>query len=71
MNDTARRAALLAETLRSDLGPDAVCTDDAEREFCSADLYAPGVTCALVVRPADLAREWRARLWLLRRLDSR
>ena len=33
MNDTARRAALLAETLRCELCAEAVITDDAEREF--------------------------------------
>lgn len=59
MNDTARRTALLAESLRAGLGADAVITDETEREFCSADLYAPGTTCALVLRPrerADVAR---------------
>ena len=60
MNDTARRAALLAAALRAELGADAVVTDDGEREFCSADLYAPGTTCALVVRPPDRAGVARA-----------
>ena len=60
MNDTARRAALLAETLRLGLDAEAVITDQAERESCSADLYAAGVTCALVVRPADRAGVARA-----------
>ena len=43
MNDTARRAALLAEALRSGLDAEAVITDEPERAFCSADLYAPGL----------------------------
>jgi FAD/FMN-containing dehydrogenase len=55
MNDTARRAEALAETLREELGPDAVVTDLAEREACSADLYSAGSTCALVLRPQDRA----------------
>jgi len=55
MNDTARRAQALAEALRAELGPDVVVTDLAEREACSADLYAAGATCALVLRPQDRA----------------
>lgn len=60
MNDTARRAALLAENLRSELGAEAVITDAAGRELCSADLYAAGATCAIVARPADRAGVARA-----------
>lgn len=55
MNDTAARAAALAESLKSVLGADAVVTDVAEREACSADLYVAGATCALVLRPGDRA----------------
>ncbi len=43
----------LVETLTSLLGADAVVTDQAEREFYSADVYAAGATCAVAIRPTD------------------
>jgi FAD/FMN-containing dehydrogenase len=53
MNDTAIRTEALAAELRLTLGADAVVTDRDERIACSADVYAAGVTCAIVLRPGS------------------
>ncbi len=44
--------ATLIEALTEQLGGDGVVTDQDELAFYSADVYAPGVTAALAIRPA-------------------
>lgn len=51
--DPSALDAATLDALRGCLGDDGVVLDRAEREACSADLYAAGATCAAVLRPAD------------------
>lgn len=53
--DTLQRNDRLVETLQDILGKDQVITDQAEREFFSADVYTAGKTVAAIVRPKDKA----------------
>ncbi|MBM3505506.1 MAG: FAD-binding oxidoreductase [Alphaproteobacteria bacterium] len=53
--DPKLRNDRLVESLSDLLGKDSVITDIEERRYYSADVYAPGETCAAVVRPKDKA----------------
>lgn len=58
MNDTATlasRTTVLAEKLKTILGADGLQTDEESRRNASADLFAPGGLCAMVIRPGSLS----------------
>ncbi|MBL8631267.1 MAG: FAD-binding oxidoreductase, partial [Rhodospirillaceae bacterium] len=52
--DTQNRNDRLVDQLKEILGPEAVITDQAEREYYSADVYAAGETIAAAIRPKDV-----------------
>lgn len=47
---------VMVERLRRLVGDEAVATDRAQREACSADVYGRGATCAAVIRCGDPAK---------------